>query len=163
MSTKIITHNENETLDLGKKLGTEATPGDVIALYGDLGAGKTLLVKGIAKGLGIEEMITSPTFTILQEYEDGRMPLYHLDVYRIDDPDSMEEVGYFDFVDGNGLTVIEWAGQIEEILPERTLRITILRPDGVTDQERGNDKEFQADDNTRYFYFESNITDGRMN
>ena len=161
MSRKIITKSENETLELGRRIGERACPGDVIALYGDLGAGKTLLVKGIAKGLDIDEMITSPTFTILQEYEDGRMPLYHLDVYRIDDPDSMEEIGYFDFVDGRGLTVIEWAGQIEEVLPKRTMRITVLRQDGGNAPGPGGvgDPAGVPDDNTRYFIFEGENTD----
>ena len=124
---EIRTHSEKETFELGKKIANAVNPGTVILFYGDLGAGKTVMTKGIAAGLGITEMITSPTFTIMQEYEGGRMPLYHLDVYRIEDPDEMEEVGLNEYIYGNGLTVIEWAEQIEDILPEDAIKITIER------------------------------------
>lgn len=124
---EIRTHSEKETFELGKRIANAVNPGMVILFYGDLGAGKTVMTKGIAAGLGIAEMITSPTFTIMQEYEGGRMPLYHLDVYRIEDPDEMEEVGLNEYIYGNGLTVIEWAEQIEDILPEDAIKITIER------------------------------------
>ena len=124
---EIITHSAEETYEIGKKIGENASPGLVIAFYGDLGAGKTVMTKGIAEGLGIREMITSPTFTILQSTESGRLPLHHLDVYRIDDPDEMEEIGLDDCLYGGGVTVIEWAGRIGELLPENTVRITIER------------------------------------
>ena len=119
--------NEAETRALGQAIGAAAMPGLVIAFYGDLGAGKTAMTKGIAEGLGIRDMITSPTFTILQSYEEGRIPLHHLDVYRIEDPDEMEEVGLDDCLFGGGVTVIEWAERIGELLPENTVRITIER------------------------------------
>ena len=124
---EIRTHSEKETFELGKRIANAVNPGMVILFYGDLGAGKTVMTKGIAAGIGIAEMITSPTFTIMQEYEGGRMPLYHLDVYRIEDPDEMEEVGLNEYIYGNGLTVIEWAEQIEDILPEDAIKITIER------------------------------------
>ena len=127
MEYMMKTQSEAETFLLGRKIGDALIPGQIIVFYGDLGAGKTVLTKGIAASLGIEDTITSPTFTILQEYHDGRMPLYHLDVYRITDPDEMEEVGLDDCLYGNGITVIEWAEMIEEILPENVLKITIDR------------------------------------
>ena len=127
---KIKTHSEKETFELGKRIANAAKPGTVILFYGDLGAGKTVMTKGIAAGLGITDMITSPTFTIMQEYDGGRMPLYHLDVYRIEDPDEMEEVGLDEYIYGKGITVIEWAEQIEDILPKDAVKITIER--GVT-------------------------------
>ncbi len=133
MMKTYFTENEQETRTFGAAVGMAAGPGLVIAFYGDLGAGKTAMTKGIARGLGIREMITSPTFTILQTYEDGRLPLSHLDVYRIEDPDEMEEIGLDDCLGGDGVTVIEWAERIEELLPPETVRITILRePDGET-------------------------------
>ena len=127
MEYMMKTQREAETFHLVRKIGDALIPGQIIVFYGDLGAGKTVLTKGIAASLGIEDTITSPTFTILQEYHDGRMPLYHLDVYRITDPDEMEEVGLDDCLYGNGITVIEWAEMIEEILPENVLKITIDR------------------------------------
>ena len=127
MEYMMKTQSEAETFLLGRKIGDALIPGQIIVFYGDLGAGKRVLTKGIAASLGIEDTITSPTFTILQEYHDGRMPLYHLDVYRITDPDEMEEVGLDDCLYGNGITVIEWAEMIEEILPENVLKITIDR------------------------------------
>lgn len=114
-----------DTYTVGRKLGEAARPGDVYALIGDLGVGKTVFTKGFARGLGITEPVNSPTFTILQIYEDGRIPLYHFDVYRIEDPEEMEEVGFDDYIYGDGVSLIEWANRIEEILPEdgRTVRI----------------------------------------
>ncbi len=114
-----------ETLALGIRLAKEAKPGQVYTLIGDLGVGKTVLTQGIAQGLEIEEPICSPTFTIVQEYHSGRMPFYHFDVYRIGDVEEMDEIGFDDYVYGDGLTMIEWANLIEEILPREYTRITI--------------------------------------
>lgn len=121
----IIIKNETETTDFGVNLGREVRPGSVIALMGDLGTGKTTLTKAIAKGLGISDMITSPTFNIVKEYRDGRLPLYHFDVYRIGDVEEMYELGYEEYFYGNGVCVVEWADLIEELLPEDAVRIQI--------------------------------------
>ena len=123
-----------ETLALGIRLAKEAKPGQVFTLIGDLGVGKTVLTQGIARGLEIDEPICSPTFTIVQEYYSGRLPFYHFDVYRIGDVEEMEEVGFEDYVYGDGLTMIEWANLIQEILPKEYTRITIEK-----DLERGFD------------------------
>ena len=114
-----------DTYEIGKKIGQEAQPGQVICLYGDLGVGKTVFTKGLADGLGITEPIQSPTFTIVREYEEGRLPFYHFDVYRIGDVEEMEEIGYQDYFYGEGLCMIEWAQLIEEIIPENARHITI--------------------------------------
>ena len=106
---------------LGKRLAEMAFPGMVIGLVGDLGTGKTTLTKAIATALGIPDAITSPTFTILREYKTGRLPLYHFDVYRIGDPDEMYELGFEEYFDGDGLTVVEWADLIEDLLPKDAL------------------------------------------
>ena len=124
-SRVIETNSPEETLALGEQLGRAAQPGDVYTLIGDLGVGKTVLTQGIAEGLGITEPISSPTFTIVQVYEEGRMPFYHFDVYRIGDVEEMDEIGYEDYFYGDGLTMIEWANLIEEILPEHYRQITI--------------------------------------
>lgn len=117
--------SEEDTFRIGFELGQLAKPGDVYTLIGDLGVGKTVFTKGIGAGLGIREDINSPTFTIIQEYEDGRMPLYHFDVYRIGDVEEMFEIGYEDYFYGQGLTLIEWANLIEEIVPSHRKEITI--------------------------------------
>ncbi len=114
-----------DTFQIGELLGKKLTPGTVICLEGDLGVGKTVFVKGIAKGLGIEEPVSSPTFTILQEYREGRLPLYHFDAYRIDDPEEMYEIGFEDYLYGDGVCFIEWASQIRELLPADAVWITI--------------------------------------
>ncbi len=114
-----------DTFALGEKIGREARPGDLYTLTGDLGTGKTVFTQGVAAGLGIKEPVTSPTFTIVQIYEEGRMPLYHLDIYRIGDISEMEEIGYEDYFYGNGLCMIEWAELIEELLPENRMQVTI--------------------------------------
>ena len=124
---KIETFSEKETFELGKKLGTEAKPGQIYALLGDLGVGKTILTKGFAEGLGITEPVSSPTFTIVQVYEEGRMPFYHFDVYRIGDIEEMDEIGYEDCFFGEGVCLVEWANLIEEIMPEETIWITIVK------------------------------------
>ncbi len=116
-----------ETFDIAKQLGEASQAGDVICLNGDLGVGKTLFSQGFAKGLGIEESVNSPTFTIVQEYDDGRLPLYHFDVYRIDDPEEMEEVGFSDMVYGEGVCLIEWSNLIEDILPMHRTIVTIQK------------------------------------
>lgn len=121
----IETSNARETFELGEKIGKNAQPGEVYTLVGDLGVGKTVFTQGLAKGLGISEPISSPTFTIVQVYEEGRLPFYHFDVYRIGDIEEMDEIGYEDYVYGNGVSLIEWADLIEEILPEKRSEITI--------------------------------------
>ena len=114
-----------ETYALGKSLGEAAKPGDVICLNGDLGVGKTVFTQGFADGLAITEPVNSPTFTIVQEYHDGRLPLYHFDVYRIGDISEMDEVGYEDYFFGQGVCLIEWSNLIEEILPDHMTSVTI--------------------------------------
>jgi tRNA threonylcarbamoyladenosine biosynthesis protein TsaE len=123
-----------ETKALGEKFANEAKGGTVIALLGDLGTGKTVFTKGLAKGLGIEDDIVSPTFTILESYESGKMPLHHFDVYRIGDSEEMEEVGFDDCVYSDGITVVEWATIIEDIMPKGTFVVEIKK-----DLEKGND------------------------
>lgn len=121
----IETNSAEETFRLGEKLGHLAIPGQIYTLNGDLGVGKTVFTQGVARGLGIKEPVNSPTFTIVQEYEDGRMPFYHFDVYRIGDLEEMEEIGYDDYFFGNGICLIEWAELIQELLPETMISITI--------------------------------------
>ena len=130
----IETNSPQETKELGKKMAERAKPGDVFTLVGDLGVGKTVFTQGIAEGLGIDEPVNSPTFTIVQEYESGRMPFYHFDVYRIGDPEEMDEIGFDDYIYGDGLCLIEWADLIEEILPEKQVAIRIEK-----DLEKGFD------------------------
>ena len=121
----IESYSPEETLELGRRMGREARPGDVYTLIGDLGVGKTVFTQGIAEGLEIEESICSPTFTIVQVYEEGRMPFYHFDVYRIGDIEEMDEIGYEDYFYGEGLCMIEWANLIAEIIPTHHKEITI--------------------------------------
>lgn len=121
---------EKDTFEAGRRLGTECSPGDIVLLYGGLGAGKTVFTKGFGKGLGIEETINSPTFTIVQVYETGRIPLYHFDVYRIGSADEMEETGYEDYFFGKGVCLIEWAGLIEDIIPPGCIRVNISKDSG---------------------------------
>lgn len=132
---KVIgTYSEEETRQLGRELGKRMKPQTVCTLNGDLGVGKTVFTQGFAQGLGITEPVNSPTFTIVQEYEEGRMPLYHFDVYRISDVEEMEEIGYEDYFYGEGVCLIEWAQLIEEILPSELVEITIEK-----DLEQGFD------------------------
>ena len=119
------TRSPEETDELGKKIGQQARPGQVYTLTGDLGVGKTVFTQGVAAGLGITEPVSSPTFTIVQIYEEGRLPFYHFDVYRIGDIEEMEEIGYDDYFFGEGICLIEWAELIEEILPKDRISITI--------------------------------------
>lgn len=121
----IESHNCRETFELGKKLGSAALPGEVYCLLGDLGVGKTVFTQGFAAGLGITEPINSPTFTIVQVYEEGRLPFYHFDVYRISDVDEMDEIGYEEYFYGDGVCLVEWGNLIEEIMPENVITITI--------------------------------------
>ena len=121
----IETNSEKETYELGFKMGQSVKAGQVYTLVGDLGVGKTVFTKGLAAGLGIEEPVSSPTFTIVQIYEEGRLPFYHFDVYRIGDVEEMDEIGYEDYIYGEGVSLIEWANLIEEILPERRTNILI--------------------------------------
>ena len=130
----IETFSPEETFTLGEKIGREAKPQDVYTLVGDLGVGKTVFTQGVAVGLGITEPISSPTFTIVQVYEEGRLPFYHFDVYRIGDVEEMDEIGYEDYFYGNGVTMIEWANLIEEILPKTYREIRIEK-----DLEKGFD------------------------
>lgn len=123
----IETNCEKETYDLGYRLGEQAKAGQVYTLVGDLGVGKTVFTKGLAAGLGIEEAVSSPTFTIVQIYEEGRLPFYHFDVYRIGDVEEMDEVGFEDYVYGEGVSLIEWANLIEEILPQHYTEVKIER------------------------------------
>ena len=130
----IETTKPEETFELGRKMGLQAVPGQIICLEGDLGVGKTVFTQGFAKGLGITGPVNSPTFTILQQYEEGRLPLYHFDVYRIGDISEMDEIGYEDCFFGEGVTLIEWPQLIEEILPEHVTRVLIEK-----DLEKGFD------------------------
>ncbi|NSJ15948.1 tRNA (adenosine(37)-N6)-threonylcarbamoyltransferase complex ATPase subunit type 1 TsaE [[Clostridium] scindens] len=125
---------EKETYELGCRLGQEARAGQVYTLVGDLGVGKTVFTKGLAAGLGIEEPVSSPTFTIVQVYEEGSLPFYHFDVYRIGDVEEMDEVGFEDYVYGEGVSLIEWANLIEEILPQHYTEVKIEK-----DLEKGFD------------------------
>lgn len=119
------TRSPEQTFQVGVKLGQNAKPGQVYTLTGDLGVGKTVFTQGFARGLEIEEPVCSPTFTIVQVYEEGRLPFYHFDVYRIGDVEEMDEIGYEDYVMGEGVSLIEWANLIEEILPEKRTEIII--------------------------------------
>ncbi|HOA81362.1 MAG TPA: tRNA (adenosine(37)-N6)-threonylcarbamoyltransferase complex ATPase subunit type 1 TsaE [Defluviitaleaceae bacterium] len=120
------TFSEEETKELGRKIASKAQKGDIYCLIGDLGVGKTAFAKGLAKGLDIKEAITSPTFTVVNEYQ-GRLPLYHFDVYRITDIDEMEEIGYEEYFYGDGICLIEWADMIEELIPDNAIWINIIK------------------------------------
>lgn len=130
----IETLKPEETYELGRKLGEAAVPGSVYCLNGDLGVGKTVFTQGFAAGLGIVGAVNSPTFTIVQQYDDGRLPFYHFDVYRIGDISEMDEIGYEDCFYGDGVSLVEWAGLIEELLPEHAVTVTIEK-----DLQRGFD------------------------
>ncbi|HIY64638.1 MAG TPA: tRNA (adenosine(37)-N6)-threonylcarbamoyltransferase complex ATPase subunit type 1 TsaE [Candidatus Mediterraneibacter stercoripullorum] len=130
----IETRSPKETFLLGKRLGENARPGQVFTLTGDLGVGKTVFTQGLANGLGIEEPVSSPTFTIVQVYEEGRLPFYHFDVYRIGDVEEMDEVGFEDYIMGDGVSLIEWADLIREILPDKRTEVLIEK-----DLEQGFD------------------------
>jgi tRNA threonylcarbamoyladenosine biosynthesis protein TsaE len=123
----VETYSDKETLEFGKKLGSEAGPGAIFCLDGDLGTGKTVIAKGIALGLGITEPVSSPTFTVIKEYHEGRLPFYHFDVYRIEDPVEMDEIGYEDYFFGDGVTVIEWSDMIQELIPQSAIKIKLSK------------------------------------
>lgn len=125
MTETVESRSAADTFAYGMALGEKAVPGEVYTLVGDLGVGKTVFTQGFAAGLGIAEPVNSPTFTILQSYEEGRLPLHHFDVYRIGDVEEMEEIGYEDCFYGDGVCLVEWADLIREILPEDCIRITI--------------------------------------
>ena len=144
----IETHDPEETFEVGRTIGMNAKPGQIYTLTGDLGVGKTVFTQGVAAGLGITEPVNSPTFTIIQEYEDGRLPFYHFDVYRIGDLEEMEEIGYDDYFFGQGICLIEWAELIEEILPEKRIEVIIEKDlekgfeyRKITIEERGEEIE----------------------
>ena len=144
----IETHDPEETFEVGRTIGMNAKPGQIYTLTGGLGVGKTVFTQGVAAGLGITEPVNSPTFTIIQEYEDGRLPFYHFDVYRIGDLEEMEEIGYDDYFFGQGICLIEWAELIEEILPEKRIEVTIEKDlekgfeyRKITIEERGEKTE----------------------
>jgi tRNA threonylcarbamoyladenosine biosynthesis protein TsaE len=120
---EILIENEKDTREFGHQLASHLEPGSVVALFGDLGSGKTTLTKYIGEGLGVEEIITSPTFTVIQEYRNGRIPLYHFDVYRLNGPQDLLDLGYEDYFYGQGVTVIEWADKIQSLLPPGTIYI----------------------------------------
>jgi len=124
-SQKVDTQSIEETLRFGERLSAELRPGDVLALSGDLGAGKTALIKGVARGLGVTRDVTSPTFTLVHEYSGGHLPLFHIDLYRLDTIEQALAVGIEDYFGGSGVTAIEWAEKIESLLPENTTRIRI--------------------------------------
>ena len=130
----IETYSPEETFQAGKRLGEQAGKGQVYCLDGDLGLGKTVFTQGFAKGLGIQSDVNSPTFTIIQQYEEGHLPLYHFDVYRIGDISEMDEIGYEDCFYGEGVCLIEWASLVEEIIPETAIEIRIEK-----DLEKGFD------------------------
>ncbi len=121
------TGSAEETFLLAEQIGKQAVPGQIYALDGDLGAGKTVFCQGFAAGLEVRELVNSPTFTIVQEYTTGKIPLYHFDVYRIEEPEELEEIGYEEYFFGSGICLIEWAGQIRELLPEQTICIRICK------------------------------------
>ena len=121
----IETFSAKETFEVGRRLGSGAKPGEVYCLLGDRGVGKTVFTQGFAKGLGITEPVSSPTFTIVSEYDEGRLPFYHFDVYRICDPEEMYEVGFDDYIESGGVCLIEWANLIGDLLPENITVISI--------------------------------------
>lgn len=130
----VETFSADETYEYGRKMGCEACPGDVYCLTGDLGVGKTVFTQGFASGLGVEEPVSSPTFTIVQEYKGEKIPFYHFDVYRIGDVEEMDEIGFDDYIYGGGVCLIEWADLIREILPEDFVGIMIEK-----DMDKGFD------------------------
>lgn len=142
-------YSEQDTFDVGVEMGKQVQPGEILLLEGDLGVGKTVFAKGLAAGLGITEPVTSPTFTILQEYDEGRIPLYHFDVYRIADVEEMEEIGYESYFFGDGVCLIEWASLIAELLPKHCKKISIEKQ-----PEKGFDyRRISIEEMTKLEYF----------
>ncbi len=132
---QLLIKNQNDTKAFGKQLAESAKPGTIIAMIGDLGTGKTTLSKAIAEGLGVQELITSPTFAIVHQYDSGRLPFYHFDVYRIGDPEEMYELGYEEYFFGQGVTVLEWADQIMPLIPKGTLILRLTYGDQLKNPE----------------------------
>ena len=124
---RMISHSPDETLAIGASFAEKAVPGQILALKGDLGAGKIVFAKGFAKGLGIDDVVNSPTFTILQVYESGRLPFYHFDMYRLGEPEELEQLGYEEYFFSDGVCLVEWPEMIGELLPEDALTVEIRR------------------------------------
>jgi tRNA threonylcarbamoyladenosine biosynthesis protein TsaE len=124
---EFIIDEVEKTMELGRQLGLKAGSGDIICLNGDLGAGKTHFTKGIAAGLGVDDQITSPTFTIVNEYESGRLKLYHFDVYRVNNPDEIQNIGFDEYIFGKAVSVIEWSKYIAELIPEEYIEVNITK------------------------------------
>lgn len=131
---EFVTNSPEETEELGERLGRTLSPGDVVAFTGDLGAGKTAFTRGIARGLGIGDRVTSPTFAIVNEYEGGRLPLFHFDMYRLTSSDELFDIGWEDYLARGGVCAVEWSENVEDALEEDTIRVDIRR--GDTDQQR---------------------------
>ena len=131
---EIITNSPTETEAVGASLAAELKPGSVIAFTGDLGAGKTAFTRGLARGLGVEERVTSPTFTIVNEYEGGRLPLFHFDMYRLGSSDELFDIGWEDYLSRGGVCAVEWSENIADALEEGTIRVDIRR--GAHDDQR---------------------------
>ena len=129
-----ISNSAQETEALGERLAARLRPGDVIAYTGDLGAGKTAFTRGLARGLGVIDRVTSPTFTIVNEYEGGRLPLFHFDLYRMDSPEELFDIGWEDYLARGGVCAVEWSGNIEEALESDAIRVEIRR--GDSDEQR---------------------------
>lgn len=130
---KFVTKSPAETEAFGEKLAERLKPGAIVALYGEMGAGKTALTRGIARGLGIAKGVSSPTFALVHEYE-GRLPVYHFDMYRVESWDDLYSTGFFDYLDAGGITIVEWSENIENAIPDSAIRVT-LRP-GKSETER---------------------------
>ena len=133
MKREVITQSYEETQSVAAAFAEELKAGDTVAFFGDLGAGKTAFAGGVARGLGVMGPVASPTFTLVQEYRGGRLPLYHFDVYRLGGPDGLEDIGFYEYIDGDGVCLIEWSELIESELPQDCYRVTITR---ISDTER---------------------------
>ena len=127
MSVRYVTNSEEETQQLGQRLAERLTPGTVIAFTGDLGAGKTAFTRGLARGLGISDRVTSPTFTIVNEYEGGRLPLFHFDMYRLGSSDELYDIGWEDYLARGGVCAVEWSENIDDALEGDAVRVDIRR------------------------------------
>ncbi|MCF0145149.1 MAG: tRNA (adenosine(37)-N6)-threonylcarbamoyltransferase complex ATPase subunit type 1 TsaE [Eubacterium sp.] len=136
MKREIVSRSEDDTFLLAEEMGRNAVPGQVFALDGDLGAGKTVFCRGFAEGLGVTELVNSPTFMIVQEYSTGRLPMFHFDVYRIEDPDELDDIGYEEYFRGDGVCLIEWASRIRELLPPDTVFVSLEREMDEGDEYR---------------------------
>lgn len=157
---EIRTFSQEETIEVGRKLGSFLQKGDIVCITGELGTGKTILTKGIAKAIGIDEHITSPTFTIVNEYEEGTIPFYHFDVYRILDPEEMYEIGFEEYLYGDGIVVIEWADLIKGILPHENIWVTIKKDLSQGIDARVIQIEFSGE---RYSEYEKKLMAGEGN